>query len=67
MTSEKFKLNMLDVGKGLIVAAGTSVLYFIQQSVDAGSLSFNWKGIGMAAIGGAVTYLIKNFFTAPPR
>lgn len=65
MTSKKFSLNWVDLGKGLVVAAGTSVLYFIQSSLDSGSMHFHWKGIGMSAISGAVAYLIKNYFTAP--
>lgn len=39
------------------------VLLIIQQSINAGDLVFNWKGIGMAAIAGFVGYLLKNFFT----
>jgi len=67
MTSKKFSINWIDLGKGLVVAAGTSVLYFIQTSIDAGSMQFHWKGVSMAAISGIVAYLIKNFFSAPVK
>lgn len=60
-TSTQYSLNWKDVGKGLIVAVGTAVLVIIQTSLDAGDLNFNWKQIGIAAIGAAVTYLAKNF------
>lgn len=63
MTSKKYTLNWMDAGKGLIVAVGTSVLFFVQSSIDSGSMQFHWKGIGMSAISGAVAYLLKNFFT----
>jgi hypothetical protein len=62
-TSEQFKIDWRDVGKGLILAIGTPVLVIIQQSISAGSFVFDWKVIGMAAVGGGVTYLLKNFFT----
>ncbi len=65
--SKKYSINWVDAGKGLIVAVGTSVLFFIQDSLDTGTLQFHWKGVGMAAISGAVAYLIKNFFSAPPK
>jgi membrane protein implicated in regulation of membrane protease activity len=63
--SRKFTLNWIDAGKGLVVAGGTSVLYFVQQSLDAGSMQFHWKGVAMAFISGAVAYLLKNWFTGP--
>ncbi len=65
--SKKFSLNWIDLGKGLVIAAGSSILFFIQSSLDSGSLQFHWKGIAMSAISGAVAYLIKNYFTAPPK
>lgn len=65
MTSKKFTLNWLDAGKGLVVAAGTSALFFVQDCLDSGSMQFHWKKCAMAAISGAVAYLIKNFFSAP--
>ena len=39
------------------------VMYIIQNSIAAGSLTFNWKEIGIAALSGLIAYLIKNFFT----
>lgn len=62
-TSKQFSLNLQDLLKGLIIAALTPALVIIQQSIAAGSLVFDWKAIGMAAISGGLAYLIKNFFT----
>lgn len=62
-TSNFLSLNWQDVGKGLIIAILTPVLVLVQNSVDAGTLVFNWKALAMAAVGGGVAYFIKNFFT----
>ncbi len=59
----KYKLNSRDWIKGLLMATLVPVLYIIQSSIDAGQMTFNWKEIGMAAVGGLVGYILKNFFT----
>ena len=61
--SNFLSLNWNDFGKGLLMAVLTPVLVLVQQSVDAGSLVFNWKSLAIAAVAGGVGYLIKNFFT----
>ena len=63
-TSKKFRLNWQDYAKGIVVAILTPVIFIIQNSLDAGTLSFNWKQISIAAISGFVAYLVKNFFTS---
>lgn len=63
MKSTLFSLTLKDGLKALIMAILTPVLYIIQQSVAAGTLTFNWHQIEIAAVAGAVGYLIKNFFT----
>lgn len=65
--SKQFSINWRDVSKGLIVAIGTPVLLAVERVIDAGKMDFSWKALLMAGIGGGVTYLIKNFFTAPPK
>lgn len=62
-TSKKYRLDLLDLGKALLIAALTPVLVIVQSTLDSGSLTFNWKAIGMAAIAGGLSYLLKNFFT----
>lgn len=62
--SKLFSLNWRDLGRGLIMAILTPAMITIQQSIDSGTLVFKWKVIAMASIGGALAYLIKNFFTA---
>ncbi len=56
-------LNWLDLGKGLILAAITSVLTIVTQTLQAGSLTFDWKAIGITALTAGLAYLTKNFFT----
>jgi len=62
-TSNFLSLNWLDIAKGLLMAILTPVVVIVQQSIEAGVFTFDWKSIGLAAIGGGVAYLVKNFFT----
>lgn len=59
--SEQFSLKWRDIVRGFILAVLTPALLIVQQSLEAGSLTFNWHQIGMAAIAGGGAYLIKNF------
>lgn len=60
IVSKQFTLQGRDWIKGALMAALTPALVIIQQSIDAGIWTFNWKAIGMAAIAGGVAYLLKN-------
>lgn len=62
-TSALFSLGLNDFGKGLLVAIGGAVVAAIETSLQAGSLTFDWKAIGTAALAAGVSYLAKNFFT----
>ena len=62
-TSEQFRLNLQDLAKGLLIAVLTPILVVVQSTADAGTLTFDWKAIGMVAIGSGAAYLLKNFFT----
>lgn len=61
--SNLFTINWSDFLKGLVMAILVPTILIIQQSVDSGILTFNWKEIGMAAIAGAVGFLVKKFVT----
>lgn len=65
--SKQFSINWLDAGKGLIIAVGSPVLVAVERIIDAGKMDFSWKSLAMIGIGGGVTYLLKNFFSAPPK
>lgn len=62
-TSSQFSLNFTDLAKGLLLAVISAVLTTIETSLSAGSLTFDWKAIGIVAATTAVSYLAKNFFT----
>lgn len=64
-TSNLFRLDLRDAAKGLIVAVGGAVVSAIEASFNAGSLTFNWKQIGLTALAAGAAYLGKNFFTGP--
>lgn len=51
-----------DVIRGFIIAVLTPIILIVQQSVEAGILTFNWHQIAMASVAGGLAYLVKNFF-----
>jgi len=62
-TSKKYRVNLYDILQGLIMAVGAPVLTIIYESIEKGSLEFDWKHIILAGLGGGIAYLIKKFFT----
>lgn len=62
-TSQQFTLSGSDVLKGLLVAIITPVITIIMSSLNAGTLTFDWKVIGITALTAGLAYLIKNFLT----
>lgn len=56
-------LNWKDFGKGLLIAVLTAIFTIIYTTVQAGSLTFDWKAILTAAITAALAYISKNLFT----
>ena len=66
MEQSKFlSLGFRDLLRGFVIAVLTPVFVIIQQSLDAGILTFNWTSIAMAAVAGALAYITKNVFTKP--
>jgi len=63
--SNFLSLNWLDFGKGILIAVLTPIFVVVQQSIEAGTLTFDLKSIAIAGIGGGLAYLTKNFFTKP--
>lgn len=62
-SSPMYSLNKQDLLKGLLMSILTPAIFIIEQSINAGSLVFDWKTILMASLGGGISYIIKNFFT----
>lgn len=65
--SKRFQLNWIDAGKGFVTAALTSLIYFISNSLDAGTFIMDWKKFTMIFFAGGFGYLVKNFFSSPPK
>lgn len=63
VTSKQFTISISDIWKGLIVAVITPVITIIISSLNAGSLTFDWKVIGVTALTALLAYIIKNFLT----
>lgn len=64
-TSKQFSLKLRDFLKGAVMAVLVPCLLIIQQSLDRGEFTFNWKAIGMTAVGAFISYLVKNFLDKP--
>ena len=58
-----FTLQTRDFLKGLLMAILVPVLVAVENSLDAGQITFNWPLLGKVAIGAAIGYLLKNFLT----
>jgi hypothetical protein len=56
-------LNSSDFLKGLVMAVLSTVITVVYQTVEAGSLTFDWKAIGTMALTSALAYIMKNLFT----
>jgi putative exporter of polyketide antibiotics len=63
MNSTFLNLNSTDFLKGLIMAVLSTVITVVYQTVEAGSLVFDWKAIGTMALTTAIAYIMKNLFT----
>jgi hypothetical protein len=63
MQSTFFNLNTNDFIKGLVMAVLSTVITVVYQTVEAGSLVFDWKSIGTMALTTALAYIMKNLFT----
>lgn len=64
-TSKQFSVNMIDIIKGLAVAVLTPVFSIMLVSLEAGSFTFDWKIIGTVAASAFLSYILKNFLSAP--
>jgi len=65
IVSKQFSLKARDFIKGALMAVLVPCLLVIQQSLDKGEFTFNWKAIGMTAVGAFLAYIIKNFLDKP--
>ena len=60
-TSNKGAISVRDLLNSLLAAVVAPVIPIVTESLQAGSLTINWKSIGVAAALGFVTWIAKNF------
>lgn len=58
---KQFFLSKRDIAKAMLIAILTPVFVFIQDSIKAGQFEFQWTDLGIAAVGGFCSYVLKNF------
>jgi hypothetical protein len=63
MNSTFLTLGTKDFIKGLLVAVLSAVVTIVYNTIQTGSLAFDWKAIGMTALTSAIAYIMKNLFT----
>lgn len=65
MNSSFGKLNLADLGKGVLIAVGTVILTGIATSLQAGKLPTTSElgVLVIAGLGAGAAYLVKNIFT----
>jgi hypothetical protein len=63
MNSTFLTLGSKDFIKGLLVAVLSAVITIVYNTIQNGSLTFDWKTIGMTALTSAVAYIMKNLFS----
>lgn len=65
MNSSFLKLKKADFWKGLVVAILTAAVTALSSAIASATdfASFNWQSVVLAASGGFVAYILKNFFT----
>lgn len=62
MKSAKFRLNLNDFTKGLLIAVGSAALTVVQTSLSAGTFAIDWKVLATVSISAGLAYLGKNLF-----
>src|SRR5580693_1043679 len=60
-SSKQGAINMRDFINSLLAAVAAPVIPIVTESLHAGSLTLDWKSIGIAAALGFVTWITKNF------
>lgn len=63
--SNFLSLNWRDFLRGLVMAILTPVATFILNSIDHGEWTLNWHLVYLSAVGGALSYILKNLGTKP--
>ncbi|MGJ1360623.1 hypothetical protein ACR79M_15110 [Sphingobacterium spiritivorum] len=62
INNKQFSLKWRDVLIGALIAAFSGAFTVALETLNSGSLEFNWKAIATTAISALLAYLGKNFF-----
>lgn len=65
VTTKKFNLNLSDWVRGLIVAVVTGPITIIIDSINSGTLTFNWATIAKVGLAAGLSYIMKNWLLTP--
>lgn len=65
LLSPQFSVKWREGLIGLFYAVGGAVLAVAETTINAGSLSFDWKKIALAAVGTGLLYIGRTFFKKP--
>lgn len=65
VTAKRFSLKLNDWWKGLILAILAPALKVIIDSINEGSLAFNWGSLWKVSVAAGAAYLLKNLFDSP--
>ncbi len=63
MKANFLSLEWKDGARALFLSVVTSAFTLILQTLEAGSLTFDWQKIGTVAATTAVAYILKNWLT----
>lgn len=63
VTSAKYRLNIKDTLKGLLMAVGTAGGFIIQNTLQDGNLNIDWRKVGSASVAAGGIYLINKFLS----
>lgn len=58
-----FNINLQDFLRGLLIAILSAPITIITQTLNAGTLTFDWKTIGIVSLSAGLSYIVKNLFT----
>ncbi len=61
--SKLFRLDLKDIGKGLLLAVLSSVVPLLMTDLSAEVVTVDWNAMRMVAMGAISAYLATNFFS----
>ena len=67
MKSKLFRLNWLDVLKGILLGTIASVVDQLLNLLTDPAFHITWKSLARMFLVGFLSYLAKNFFTPSPK